>query len=128
VCPLRRTKSQAPYARSCNPASPTTGFTVVNGQCPEAYRSHFPCDPEKLDYKFCNGEEGGMDVKKNKVIVPYHMLCTRRVDPNNHSTYPFTEHPLHLASPRHHRLYSHCVVYVLLSVLAVREQCVGVHA
>ena len=60
---------------SCNPASTVTGFTVANGQCPEAYRAHFPCDPNTLDYDFCTGKKNGADVKKNGVIVPYHMLC-----------------------------------------------------
>eukprot|EP00966_Prymnesium_polylepis_P324923 7380920-Prymnesium_polylepis.3 len=60
---------------SCNPASPTTGFTVANSQCPLAYRAHFPCHEDDLDYEFCTGAKGGMDVKKNGHIVPYHELC-----------------------------------------------------
>ena len=60
---------------SCNPASTTTGFPIAAGQCPLAFRAHFPCIDDRFDYEFCTGARGGMDVKKDKVIVPFHELC-----------------------------------------------------
>ena len=35
---------------SCNPAK---YFVQANDQCPLAYRAHFPCNPDRKDYKFC---------------------------------------------------------------------------
>ena len=60
---------------SCNPASTVTGFTVVMGGCPEAFRMHFPCILGDPDHAICTGEQFGMDVKKDGNIVPYHRLC-----------------------------------------------------
>ena len=60
---------------SCNPASPTTGFTVVMGTCPEGFRMHFPCKAGDHDFAICTGQNFGMDVKKDGNIVPYHRLC-----------------------------------------------------
>ena len=60
---------------SCNPASLVTGFTVVTTTCPLAFRTHFPCDPNSLDYEFCTGARNGADVKKDGHIVAYHKLC-----------------------------------------------------
>ena len=54
---------------SCNPASATSGFAVANSQCPEAFRIHFTCDPKRLDYDFCTGKKGGMDVKAAAAIA-----------------------------------------------------------
>lgn len=35
---------------SCDPASPTTGFTTVMGTCPAGFRFHFPCIEGAKDY------------------------------------------------------------------------------
>ena len=45
---------------SCNPAK---YFTQANDMCPFAYKAHFPCNPNTLDYKFCKGTWGGAIVK-----------------------------------------------------------------
>ena len=44
---------------SCNPAK---YFTIAMTKCPQALRMNFPCDPNKLDYDFCNCKIGGMVV------------------------------------------------------------------
>ena len=48
-----------PLQLSCNPA---LYFPLANTKCPMAYKAHFPCVQGTLDYDFCTGARGGMEV------------------------------------------------------------------
>ena len=69
---------------SCNPASPTTGYTTVMATCPAGTRMHFPCNAiaQDPDHKICTGEWFGTYVKAVWMkpedqgdLTPFHRLC-----------------------------------------------------
>ena len=108
---------------SCNPASLTTGFTVANGQCPLAYRAHFPCVAGTLDFQFCTGENGGADVKKDGMCteptVMRRALATprRRLRTFHRLSAAFRVHSLRQLARFHRPLAGHIVPY--------HELCMG---